>query len=147
MFKLIKKFSFLALISITILLYGCSFSYSSKSSSKSLQGSSDSVSSIASSPSKSSKKGEKYQQEVLDYTHAYVKSSEADYASFQKGLADIAANQGIVDWEQDPETYIAIGKGLKKAKLEGTTYETYKRNLAGSNSTNMQNIQKGYDSK
>ena len=146
MFKFHNFFSYLAVISLLLFLQGCSISYSSKGSSKSSKGSSNSVSSIVSSPSESSKKGEKYQQEILDYTYAYVNSSEADYASFQKGLADIAARQGIVNWEDDPATYIAIGKGLKKAKLEGISYETYKKNLAGSDYTKMQDIQKGYDS-
>ena len=146
MFKHHNIFSFLTVISLALFLHGCSFSYSSKGSSKSLRGSSDSASSIVSSPSNSSKTGEKYQQEIQDYTHAYVKSSEADYASFQKGLTDIADKHGVVDWEHDSKTYIAIGKGLKKAKLEGITYETYKKNLTGSDTTKMQDIQEGYDS-
>ncbi len=135
-----KKYIYiLTAFSITILLYGCSFSDSS-------QASSDSISSIVSSPSNSSNKEAKYQEDVLDYTHAYVKSSEADFPSFQKGLADIAATHGIVDWEQDPNTYIAIGRGLKKAKVEGVTYETYKKNFSGSDYGKMEDIQKGYDS-
>jgi hypothetical protein len=78
---------------------------------------------------------------------AYVKSSkEADYAAYQKGLSDIAAKRGIVNWDQEPKTYIAIGKGLKKAGIEGVAYETYKKNFAGSDEAKMQNIQKGYES-
>jgi len=146
MFKHHNMFSYLAVICLAIFLHGCSFSYSSKSSSKSSRGSSDSVSSIVSSPSNSSKTDEKYQQEIQDYTHAYVKSSEADYASFQKGLTDIADSHGVVDWEQDTITFIAIGRGLKKAGLEGVAYETYKKNLTNSDITKMADIQEGYDS-
>ncbi len=126
---------------------GCSFSESSKSSSNSSRGSSNSVSSIVSSPSRSSKQDLRYQDEIVDYTVAYVKSSTADYASYQKGLAEIAAREGIVNWEEDPRTYIAIGKGLKKAGLRGIAYETYKKNLAGADYGKMQDIQKGYDGK
>ncbi|MCK5191007.1 MAG: putative lipoprotein [Methylococcales bacterium] len=146
MFKYHTVFSYLAVISLSLFLHGCSFSYSSESSSKSSGGSSDSASSIVSSPSNSSKTTEKYQQEIQDYTHAYVKSSDADYASFQKGLTDIAASHGVVDWEQDSITYVAIGRGLKKAGLKGVAYETYKKNLSGSDVTKMADIQEGYDS-
>lgn len=146
MLKYHTVFSYLAVISLALFLQGCSFSYSSEGSSKSSRGSSDSVSSIVSSPSNSSKTDERYQQEIQDYTHAYVKSSEADYASFQKGLTDIANIHGVVDWEQDSTTYIAIGRGLKKAGLKGVAYETYKKNLTGSNVTKMTDIQEGYDS-
>ncbi len=128
-------------------LTGCSFSESSKSSSNSSKGSSNSVSSIVSSPSRSSKQDLRYQDEIVDYTVAYVKSSEADYASYQKGLAEIAAREGIINWEEDPRTYIAIGMALKKAGLKGVSYETYKKNLAGGDYGKMQDIQKGYDSK
>ncbi len=140
-----KIFSYLTVICFALFLHGCSFSNSSESSSNSSQGSSNSVSSIVSSPSKSSKQEDSYQKEVKDYTYAYVKSSAADYAAFQNGLADIAARQGIVNWEGNSATYIAIGKGLKKAQLADITYETYKKNLAGSDYTKMQDIQKGYD--
>ena len=146
MFKHHTVFSYLAVISLAIFLHGCSFSWSSKKSSKSSKRSSNSVSSIVSSPSNSSKTDEKYQQEIQDYTHAYVKSSEADYASFQKGLTDIADSHGVVDWEQDEITFVAIGRGLKKAGLEGIAYETYKKNLTGSNVSKMADIQEGYDS-
>ena len=146
MFKYHTVFSYLAVISLAIFVNGCSFSYSSDSLSKSSGRSSDSVSSIVSSPSNSSKTTDKYQLEIQEYTHAYVKSSDADYASFQKGLTDIANSHGVVDWEQDSITYVAIGRGLKKAGLKGVAYETYKKNLTGSDVTKMTDIQEGYDS-
>ncbi len=120
---------------------GCSFSDSSESIS-------DMTSSIISSPSSVSDKDEKYQNEVSDYTMAYVKSSNTtDYAGFVKGLSEIASKRGISNWEQESITYVGIGKGLKKAGVSGVAYETYKKNFANNNEENMQNIQKGYDSK
>jgi hypothetical protein len=123
------------------IIAGCSFSDSSGSIS-------DSTSSIISSPSSISDKEKKYENEVSDYTMAYVKSThaDADYSGFLKGLSDIAAKIGIVNWDQEPQTYIAIGKGLKKAGIEGIAYETYKKNFANSDEEKMQNIQKGYES-
>jgi hypothetical protein len=143
------------ILALPLIVTGCSFSDSSKSISNSSESISDSAGSlsessdsIASSKSSQSNKDKKYENEVSDYTMAYVKSShtDADYKSYLKGLSDIAAKTGIVNWDQDPKTYIAIGKGLKKAGVEGTTYETYQKNFAGSNAENMNNIQKGYES-
>lgn len=130
-----------ALFGISIAINGCSFSDSSKSIS-------DSTSSIVSSPSSISGESEKYQNEVADYTMAYVKSSQpnADYNVFLKGVSDIAAKQGITNWEQDMLTYRGIGKGLKNAKVKGIAFETYKKNFAGGNATKMEKIQDGYDS-
>lgn len=132
------------ILALPILVAGCSFSDSSRSISDSVESLSDS----SGSSSESSKSDEKkYENEVSDYTMAYVKSSkEADYAAYQKGLSDIAAKRGIVNWDQEPKTYMAIGKGLKKAGIEGVAYETYKKNFAGSDEAKMQNIQKGYES-
>ncbi len=120
----------------------CSFSASSESSSKII--SSPFTSSSASS---SSSKDKQYQQDVTDYTSAYVRSSTADYSRFQHGLGEIAAKHGITNWEVQPSTYEAIGKGLKKANLSGITYETFKKNMAAGEYSKMQDIQKGYDSR
>ncbi|WP_404360630.1 hypothetical protein [Methylotuvimicrobium sp. KM1] len=75
---------------ISLIVSGCSFSDSSGSIS-------NSTSSIISSPFSISDKDKKYQNEVSDYTMAYVKSSsaEVDYSCFLKGLSDIAAEKGI----------------------------------------------------
>ena len=127
-------------------LNACSISASSESSSASFESSSD----IASSPSSLSSSGssKKYQTDVADYTYAYLKSASGtnDYASFKKGLAGIANKRGVSDWESDPHTYKGIGKGLKKAGIEGVAFDTFKGNFANGNATNMELIQEGYDS-
>jgi len=129
------------ILALPLLVTGCSLSDSSGSIS-------DSTSSIISSPSSVSEGDKKYVNEVSDYTTAYVKSStpETDYKSYLKGLSDIAAKAGVNNWDQEPKTYIAIGKGLKKAGIEGTAYETYKKNFADSDQEKIDNIQKGYES-
>jgi hypothetical protein len=130
-----------ALFSSALVITSCSFSDSSKSIS-------DSTSSIISSPSSISGKSKKYQNEIADYTMAYVKSSQpnTDYNAFHKGLSDIAAKEGVTNWDQDPLTYMGIGKGLKKANVEGVAYEAYKKNFAGGDSQKMEQIQNGYES-
>jgi len=130
-----------ALISISITINGCSFSDSSKSIS-------DSTSSIISSPSSISGESKKYQNEIADYTMAYVKSSREgeDYNVFLKGISDIAAKDGITNWDQNLLTYRGIGMGLKKAKVKGIAYETYRKNFAKDDFKKMEAIQKGYES-
>jgi hypothetical protein len=142
------------ILALSLLAAGCSFSESSRSISDSVESISDSMGSLSDSAGSSSESSEsdrekRYENEVSDYTMAYVKSShaEADYNGFLKGLSDIAAKKGIANWDQEPKTYIAIGKGLKKAGIDGAAYETYKKNLTGSDPEKMQNIQKGYDSR
>ncbi|MGR8980594.1 MAG: putative lipoprotein [Gammaproteobacteria bacterium] len=138
--------SSLVIPALSLVLAGCSFSDSSGSLSDSVQSLSDSTSSIVSSPSSVSEDEEKYENEVADYTMAYVKSShaQADYAGFYKGLSDIAAKRGISNWDQEALTYEGIGKGLKKAGVEGIAYETYKKNFANSNEGKILSIEKGY---
>lgn len=140
----IRFFRYCPLFLLPVLLaglQGCSFSDSSKSIS-------DSSSSVFSSPSSSSSESDKaYKNEVADYTTAYLKSSYevSDYNAFLKGIGDIAAEKGISHWEDNQATYEGIGRGLQKAKVTGVSFETYKKNFAGSNVEKMQYIQNGYD--
>ena len=139
---------------LTAGLTACSFSNSSGSLSESSNSFSvssnsisDSVSSITSSPFQSSKESSRYQNDVKDYTAAYVQSASADsdIAFFQKGLSDIAARSGVINWEQDEKTYIGIGRGLNKADLSETSYETFKKSFAEGDYQTMKDIQKGFD--
>ena len=148
-----KLLALIVAMGLVVTVSGCSFSESSKSSSTSIGGSSKSLGNILSSPSKSSKSSSggdsqgEFHDEVMDYTYAYVRSSSSSshYEGFVSGLGGIAAKHGVVDWENNSAVYMAVGRGLKKAKLQGTTYETYKKNLAGGDYAKMQDIQKGYD--
>lgn len=119
-----KSVLFSALLAIIIALNGCSFSDSSESIS-------DSTSSIISSPSSISGKSKKYQNEIADYTVAYIKSSQsnAGYDTFFKGISDIAAKDGITNWDQNTSTYQGIGKGLKKLMLRVSLMTPIKRIL------------------
>ena len=139
--KLKQVFCVLAFFIAVFLTVGCSVSTSSGSIS-------DSTSSILSSPSSVSGINKKYPNEVADYTLAYVKSSRPNdsYSSFLRGLSDIAAKEGITNWEQDSLTYRGIGKGLKKANVNETVYETFKNNIANGDPKKIENIQSGYDS-
>lgn len=127
------------------LAQGCSFSASSESSSDSSGSSSESSASILSSPSSSSSKDEKYQLEVMNYTSTYITSSEFDRITFARGVSEIATANGVTNWEDDEETLIGIGRGLKKSGVTGLLYETQKSNIANANVNRMKMIQKGYE--
>ncbi len=132
----------LTAVVVIISLNGCSFSNSSESSSKIVSSPFKSI-----SGSSSAEGSTKYDNEVRDYTNAYVRSSTSDYAGFKSGLGDIAARHGVTNWEVQPATYVAIGRGLKKAKIKGIEYETFKKNLAAGDYSKMQDIERGYESK
>ncbi|MCK5830535.1 MAG: putative lipoprotein [Methylococcales bacterium] len=138
-------------------LTACSFSTSSDSFSESSGSASDSISKSSNSFSGSSsadsddsseptKKKSRYQNEVTDYTSAYLKSGSIDTYSFQRGLSKIATKQRIINWEQNRDTYIGIGRALKKARLSNMSYEAFKKDFAKGDYQKMQDIQTGFDS-
>lgn len=110
---------------------------------------SDSVKSLISSPSDKLQTDERYNNEVADYAYAFITFPPAkdDYLLFKQGLGKIAIRSGIIDWENNPKTYLSIGKGLKKANLKGAEFKTYKKKLGNSDYARMLDIQKGYDSR
>ena len=119
-------------------LFACSFSDSSESISKSV-----------SSPFKSSSDSSgdshlAYQEDVRDYTAAYIRSG-GDYDTFERKIGSVAAQHGITDWELDTGTYLAIGQGLRKGGLKPVELAAWKSNLAGSDLSRADLIQKGYD--
>jgi hypothetical protein len=130
----------LLLASLSALVAACSFSYSSEKFSDSSSASSDS--SASSSPGA---KGRAYQNDVSDYTTAYVKSSH-DLTSFRSGLGNLARKRGVTDWEDDENTWLGIGAGLGRAKVSKVELDVYKTNLSGGDARHAASIQKGYDS-
>ena len=119
----------------------------SSASSDSSESISNSLDHAFKSSSKSLTKDDPYVNDIADLTYAYVSfaSLQDDYESFQNRISEIATRHGIISWENNAKTYIAIGKGLKKAKLTGGRYETFKYLLAKSDYAKMQDIQKGYE--
>jgi len=109
---------------------------------------SESVSKSVSSPfewssASSDGGGSSYQDDVSDYTVAYVKSSN-DVAALQDGIAGIASKHGITNWQASEATYRGIGEGLGRAGVTPTQLEVYKSNLASGNPTMALAIQQGY---
>ncbi|NOQ14726.1 MAG: putative lipoprotein [Methyloprofundus sp.] len=140
----IKPYLIPAIIVVS-LAQGCSFSYSSKSSSKSSSSISKSSASILSSPSSSITEEELYQEDISDYTTAYLSNTQFDRSSFSIGITEIATANGVTSWEHDEATLIAIGRGLKEAGLPEGVYQTYKSGIVNNNPLAMDIIQQGYD--
>jgi len=81
----------------------------------------------------------------MDYTAAYLSTAAFERAAFVQGISEIATANGVTNWEDDEATLVGIGRALKKAKLTGGVYETYKKSLGDANPLRMQMIQKGYE--
>jgi hypothetical protein len=137
--------SFFAFLGVAALASGCSFSTSSESSSDS----SGSVSDLASSPLaslsySSLNEQQKYEQALRDYTAEFAVSSGGDMESFRVRVGKLAEKHGVTNWEEDKSTYVAIGRGLRKADLNKSQYEAFKNSLGQSDPKKMQFIEEGY---
>lgn len=105
---------------------GCSISYSLEKSSDSVSASLDSITSITSISTSSSGGGEEeakinatgtvYEEDVAAVTVLYV-SREKTTDDYQRQVTAIARNHGISDWEQEESTFLAMGKGLRRAGI------------------------------
>jgi hypothetical protein len=127
----------LALLLTLTIASGCSISDSSVSISDSIGSSSDS------SASSSRGRDAGYQEDVRDFTAAWVKSG-GQVDAFQSEIAGLAKKHGISDWENSKATWVGVGAGLRRGGVAGTPFETYKQNLTGGDSQRMGWLQSGY---
>lgn len=104
----------LSILLVGLLLGGCSFSRSSKHSSKS--SSSPCRSSSAKSTESVAVTSSSYQEEVSSLAILYV-GSFGSARDFNRELGQIAKSHGIADWKSNQKTYQAVGIGLKRAKV------------------------------
>jgi hypothetical protein len=109
---------------------------SSRSSSSPFRWSSDS-----SSPAGDT--GSAYQRDVTDYTAKFA-ASERSVQSFQRDLSAIAESHGVTNWEQDDDTYRAIGAGLAKAGVSGERYQLLSVELSNQNQSQLSLVNSGY---
>lgn len=108
---------------------------------------SDSISSPFKSSSASSESSEsreaKFHRDVEDYTAAFARGN-GDFDVFMHGIAELAAKRGITNWQADTQTYVSIGRGLKKAKADTGQVEAYVANVAKGDPTKAAAIRQGY---
>ncbi len=104
--------SVIAVVGILFLFAGCSLSYSSGASSDSSKSSSASSGGSETDPQDAKRA---YLSDVSTYTSSVAKDGNAD--AYLRELGKIAERHGITDWEQNTETYNAIGTGLRRAGI------------------------------
>lgn len=85
-----------------------------------------------------------YQRDVTDYTAKFA-ASEGDPRSFQRDLSAIAEGHGVTDWEQDDDTYLAIGRGLAKAGLSEQRFQQLAVQLSNQNQSQLALVKSGYE--
>jgi hypothetical protein len=115
----------------------CSFSHSSGSlsdSSKSSSGSSGS--------SGDDKKA--FANDVSQYTEAFVKAGGEQQQTFFSGLSDLARKRGISDWESEPSTWEAIGRGLSRTKVNGAQRTAYEAAWASGDAERESAMARGF---
>ena len=127
----------LVLIASLLVWSGCSISDSISSPFKS---SSDSS---GSSSESSATNESKFLHDVEDYTASYARG-KGDFDTFMQGVSGLAAKRGITNWEADQNTFVAIGKGLRKAQVDQGTLEAYIVNIAKGDATKAASIRKGF---
>jgi len=103
-----------AMFGAAALALACSFSYSSDSSSNSSKSSSGS----------SGDDSAQFRNDVEQYTATFVRSGGShEQSAFLMGLGELARKRGVSDWESDPDTWEAIGRGLAHSDV-GEAEET-----------------------
>jgi len=123
---------------------GCSFSYSSDSSSDSSKHSSDSStsSSDSSSPDKDDKSA-RFDEDVEQYTLAFLEAGGSKDESFFSGLGDLARQHGVSDWESEPATWEAIGRGLARSPASTAERTAYQTAWSGGDTAKQSAVAKG----
>jgi hypothetical protein len=128
----------------------CSFSYSSESSSDSSKHSSDSsvTSSDSSSPDRKDddKQSSSFDQDVEQYTLAFVQAGGSQGESFFSGLGDLARQHGVSDWESDPAAWEAIGRGLARSPASTAQRTAYQTAWTGGDAARQGAVAKGISS-
>ncbi len=137
----------IALGTTLMLLSGCAFFQSSESSSDSSGSVSDSVGSSSDS-SRSSSGGDgdsAYHADLRTYTVAHVRA-DGRPDSLRLGLAEVALERGVSNWEAVPGSFVAIGEGLAAGGVEERELEPFRHAFGGPGSAAVEALERGYAS-
>ena len=125
-----------------LLLSGCSFSASSESISTSI---SSPFESSSSSSESSLSNQTRYENDVRDYTSAFVAAGGGAAGSFENGISAMAAERSITDWQSNPGTWVAVGRGLGDAELNEAQFLAYQESWTRGDPQAMVEVREGYD--
>jgi len=115
----------------------CSFSHSSGSFS-------DSSKSSSSSSDSSGSDTARFRDDVTQYTEAYVEAGGKRDESFFSGLGDLARKRGISDWESEPSTWEAIGRGLGRTDVSDAQRTAYEAAWSGGDAEKQSAMARGF---
>lgn len=133
-------------------LVGCS-SFKSSSSPSRWSGQSSKASSSPSRWSSQSSGGgqgpeseqESYERDVRETTAAVVLGGGGT-DEIMRRLGPVAAEHGVTDWEGDPVTYRAIGKGLAQGGVSVDDFDQLSQQISGGSEVRQQLLLEGYKS-
>jgi hypothetical protein len=140
----------LVMLATAAALSGCSFAKSSESIS-------DSISSPSKSSSDSSDSGgdsgepeapqdaASYEADVVQLAGTYAKTG-GDIGAFRTAVSKLATERGISNWETDPTTCQAIGRGVGSAGMGAEAFQKFSKDLFADDLTKANELQKGYES-
>ncbi len=120
--------SIVAVAVLAALATGCGV-FKSSTSQASWESSSDSSSSSSKSSSDDDASSQALQRDVQTVVAAEA-ARGADPAGLRRGVGEVAATHGLVDWERSDAVYLAIGRGFSAAGIDRARAETLGRDLA-----------------
>ncbi|TGK46692.1 putative lipoprotein [Leptospira bouyouniensis] len=103
---------------------------------------SKSISSI--SESEKEKAMNEYKEDIIASVSLQIRY-ENQKQELENQLALIAKKHGVVAWKSNPSTYIAIGQGLKQAKLTPSEMKLVTEDVAKQNVVVAKLVSKGYN--
>ena len=120
---------------------GCGM-FKSSTSQASFESSSDSSSSCSSS-SKDDDEKKALQRDVQTLVASHAPRG-GDLGSLRRELGRVAEQHGLIDWEQNADVYLAIGRGLAKAGVGRTRADAVARDLGRANGQSAGLVVAGY---
>jgi len=129
------------------MLSGCAFFQSSESFSDSSGSVSDSVGSSSDSSGSSSGGGDEsaYHEDLRTFTVAYVHADGRPEA-LRLGLAEVALEWGVSNWEAVPGSFVVIGEGLAAGGVAEPDLEAFRHAFGGPGSAAVEALERGYAS-
>lgn len=130
-------------IATSLALGACSSAKSSSSPSRwsSNSSKSSSGSSGGGEDEKADKDQSKYEQDVTATTAATVKSG-GGASQIMRDVGDVANDHGVTDWENEPNTFQSIGRGLQGVSVD--EFESLSQGLSGESDVRKKLLYEGY---
>lgn len=142
----------LTLLIAVAVVTGCSFSKSSESISNSISKSSESISDSSTSssgdddsspPPEEPQDAVAYQADVAQLAATYARSG-GDIGALRSAVSQLAVKRGITNWEADPMTVQAIGRGVGDGGMDDEQFAAFSKELFGENLSKQSELSKGY---